>query len=146
MEHTGTLDILRQHSLRATPARIGILSILQQAGIPISVEYIRTNLPHPCDESTVYRTLEQYCQSGFVHTVQIEPERLYYEFNHGHHHHHLICTECKHIEELPECHITPHATSVAKDSKSFTTVTDHTLEFYGICIDCADRHNTKHFR
>jgi len=93
--------------------------------------------------TTVYRTLELLHRLGFVHKVTAGDGQSRYALRREgkeDHHHHLICTKCGKIvdyrdfvqEELELVKKTEQALSKKYDF----AITDHNIEFLGLCEKC----------
>jgi Fur family ferric uptake transcriptional regulator len=93
--------------------------------------------------TTVYRTLELLAQMGLITKLTLGDGQSRYEFKSGEkkeHHHHLICTECGKIidytefldEELELVKKTEERLAKKYDFK----ITDHNIEFLGLCKKC----------
>jgi len=93
--------------------------------------------------TTVYRTVELLHQLGFVQKVTAGDGQSRYALKRSDkegHHHHLICTKCGKIidyrdfvqEELDLVKKTEDALS----KRHNFTITDHNIEFLGLCEKC----------
>lgn len=122
---------------KRTPQRLAIL------------EYLEGNTSHPSAEdvyravskkyptmsfATVYNTLNTMVRHGALRELKIDPERRHFDPD-VRPHHHLICLDCKGIEDVwAEIDISlPPAVSAA-----FTVVDKH-VEFHGYCSRCRKR-------
>lgn len=88
----------------------------------------------PPDLATVYRTLELFTQTGYLHRTQFDEKNALYERASGNiHHHHIVCTACKKICDiaLPEKKLIDQVEEHTK-----WKVTRHALEFFGLCTTC----------
>jgi Fur family ferric uptake transcriptional regulator len=56
----------------------------------------------------------------------------------SHHHHHLICTECGSVEEIMEDGLLRLEQQVLRQYGF--AVTDHRLDFQGVCKECRQKH------
>ena len=63
-----------------------------------------------------------------------EGEHSIFELNHGLHHDHLVCIQCGRVEEFVDADIEKKQQEIAK--KVGFTITDHSLNIYGICAKC----------
>lgn len=130
--------LLRAKGLRATPARVALLSALMRARGPLSADDLHAKVPS-ADLVTVYRALQNFTAAGLVREVRFKDATARYEFAHGAHHHHLVCTGCGMIDELPECDVAALEQEVLAKSKRFAAIEEHALEFFGTCAVCAKR-------
>ena len=124
---------LREAGLRATPARRAVLSILRNSTEPLDAAAIMDKLPQPApDQATVYRILTSFAEAELVRPVMIKPGTTSFELTDRPHHHHLICERCGYVEDVTACCDDPRPTP-----KTFQAITNHQLEFTGICTKCA---------
>ncbi|MHA0858298.1 ferric iron uptake transcriptional regulator [Paenibacillus sp. CMAA1364] len=87
--------------------------------------------------ATVYRTLELLKELRVVEKVNFGDGIIRFDLrnkNQAHFHHHLICTQCGDVQEIMEDWLLPLEVRVAREF-SFT-VTDHILDFQGVCHSC----------
>ena len=57
-----------------------------------------------------------------------------FELNQGEHHDHILCIKCGKVEEFVDEVIEQRQKDIAE--KSGFSMTDHSLNIYGICKDC----------
>lgn len=132
---TPYVDLLKSSGLSITKQRIALLKALDACKGPVSALTLHRKLGTQVNEATVYRILKEFEAKGLVHEVQSKKDHALYERTTSHHHH-IHCTSCGHIEELAVC-LSPHTlSSVLASQKKFTSLEEHTLEFYGRCNSC----------
>jgi Fur family transcriptional regulator, ferric uptake regulator len=136
----------RENVCRWTMPREVILALLSQTTEHLTAKDIYGSLysMYPgIGLTTVYRTLELLHRLGLVHRIAAGDSQSRYALkkeDKGDHHHHLICTRCGKIidyrdfvqEELELVKKTEEA--LAK--KHHFTITDHNIEFLGLCEKC----------
>lgn len=128
---------MRKSGLRATPKRLVIYAALARFKAPATAERIFASLPRKsADLATVYRTLESFEAAGLVRRIDLRHGHAHFELA-GDEHHHLVCTSCEKVEDFRDCAIDPLAARVLKQSKSFRSVTSHSLELFGLCTACS---------
>lgn len=128
---------LREKGCRATPARLRILSILGQEKRPLSVEKIITAAgKNAMDYVTVYRTVTLLKEIGLVRQIDFHHGHAHYELASLGDHHHVVCTKCDRVVEIDRCNAKRMERDVLEES-GFMRITDHSLEFFGICKTCA---------
>ena len=94
---------------------------------------------HAMGLATVYRNLRQLQQRGLVRCRHLPTgEALYAPVERDRHH--LTCVDCGKTQPLDQCPI--HGIEVPKDSVGDFALLFHTLEFFGLCIDCRDRQSS----
>ena len=136
-KHTANeIDILRSAGLKVTEPRIAILAQFHKKHVPLSALEIQQALSgQGSDVVTVYRTLSAFEKAGILRTVDLRREAVYYELA-SHHHHHIVCTDCGGFEDIEDCDIAQLIKKALSNSKKFTSIQDHALEFFGLCRNC----------
>jgi Fur family ferric uptake transcriptional regulator len=86
--------------------------------------------------ATVYRVLTQFEEAGLVIRHNFEGGHSVFELYQGEHHDHLVCIKCGRVEEFIDNVIEERQKAIAK--KTGFTMTDHHLNIYGICHQCAE--------
>jgi Fur family transcriptional regulator, ferric uptake regulator len=128
---------LNKADLRATPARLAILQLLEKEKNPIDVNMaidfvnkrgIKT------DPATVFRILNVLTEKGFTIPVQFQEDKMRYELANRKHHHHLVCENCGKIEDVSG-HFISGLEKEIQTKKRFL-IKRHSLEFFGLCLDC----------
>ena len=136
--HTAFADTLRSRGLKATPQRIQVLTLLAKSGRPVGVpDLVSARGGEDLDTVTVYRSLEALANAQIVRRVDLRHGHTDYELVYGaSHHHHLVCEQCGRIESIDWCPDAAFEKKLLKSS-SFSKLSDHSLEFFGICKKCA---------
>jgi Fe2+ or Zn2+ uptake regulation protein len=130
-------ELLRQAGYRATPGRLKILKILQAQKEPLSIQELMLKLvDEKIDQATVYRVLHVFQKIGLIRQVNLHHGHADYEFVHADDHHHLVCVKCGRVEDIPGCDGEQLALQALSQSKSFSRITQHSFEFFGICKAC----------
>lgn len=139
-KHDAT-SLLHESGLRATPGRLALAEFLASHADPVGTpELTKRFVPKTMDTATLYRTLEAFESNGLVRTASIDRNFASYEWNHDReHHHHLVCTNCKKIEDIPDCDLEAISKSLIKTSKHFASISSHSLEFFGLCKNCSKK-------
>lgn len=130
-------DELKYLHLKVTPARLGVLRILEQADSPIAVSSIHKALLKrhgSADQATIFRIITTFLQKGLARQLQFNENKLRYEYAYKPEHHHLICERCGTIEDIALCPMFAIEKAVAKE-KHFL-VKRHSLELFGLCEKC----------
>ncbi|MBK8726870.1 MAG: transcriptional repressor [Holophagaceae bacterium] len=127
---------LHSVGMKVTPQRQGILSVLDFARRPLSVEEISQRLSEPRPGlSTIYRNLERFIQEGWAESMPGSDQIMrFLKCHSGAHHHHIQCEECGCVVEVGACEIEPLLRE-AKDLGGFT-ITRHRLQLFGLCPTC----------
>lgn len=120
---------------RQTTERKELILVLTRATKPLTVAEIQSCLKGVVHTATVYRALQDLVQLGEVRPVALGGRATRYELT-TEHHHHIVCTSCGEIEDV---HAEPKGLEgkVLSQSKKFKSVSSHSLEFFGVCKECA---------
>lgn len=131
---------LKDVGLKITIPRLKILEILEKSDTRhLKAEDVYKTLLEMGEEislATVYRVLTQFEASGLITKHNFVSEHSVYELKINHHHDHLVCTKCGKIEEFIDDEIELRQEIIAK--KAGFAITDHVLNIYGTCPNCAD--------
>lgn len=128
---------LRELSLRVTPARLGILELLEQSDAPIDVATVRQYLKHhhiDVDEVTVFRILSKFIEKGIAKPIQFNEGKLRYEYGEKPSHHHFVCDKCGSVTDIAGCILEPLEKKIERTKG--VKVLRHSLEFFGKCQRC----------
>ncbi|MCL5784134.1 MAG: transcriptional repressor [Patescibacteria group bacterium] len=128
---------LREADLKATPARLAALKVLEASNKPLDVATIRLELKRSginTDPATVFRMMNSFSDKGIVRGVNLQESKLRYEHAAKKEHHHLLCQSCSAIEDISDCNI--NALEKGIEKKKGFLVKSHALEFYGLCQKC----------
>lgn len=129
---------LKKAGLKVTNPRRKILEIMEKAeNHHMSAEDIYKMLVESGEETglaTVYRVLTQFEEAGLIIRHHFEGGQSVFELDHGTHHDHLVCMKCGKVEEFVDSMIEARQQEIAK--KAGFTITDHSLNIYGVCDDC----------
>jgi len=94
-------DLLHQRSLKATSARLSLLTNIQEYNSAMPYSAIQSAMKS-MDRVTLYRNLESLSQQGIIHKAYQENKESYYAIcgkrcsgtHHHHDHIHFKCTTC----------------------------------------------------
>ncbi len=132
-------DFLTRSRLKSTRQRERIVHAFFDAGRHLSAEelYHRIRSEDPSiGLVTVYRTLKLLQEAGLATGRQFGDAYTRFDPSPADRpHDHLICTRCGKIQEFSDMNLQALREKVAR-SRGFT-VTEHRLELYGFCRDCA---------
>lgn len=130
---------------RTTRQKQLIMSVLREAAVPLTAGeiYARCVQRQPTlAKSTVYRNLEAMQGRGEVSAGLLENgERLYAAVEPHAHKHYMICKDCNARLDLPACPMDALEKEIAR--RDGFTVTDHVIQLYGYCRECADKRRRK---
>lgn len=133
------LSALKEKGYRMTSSRQAILKAVLKASKPFSAWEMHGAVAKKgssTDKVTVYRELQVLEKEGILQSAKFQDgTKRYCLASHGHHHH-LICTNCSDVQDVEmEDDLTLIEKKIQKEKKF--TVSQHTLEFYGLCSKCA---------
>ena len=132
---------LKKAGLKVTLPRVKILQILENAtSHHLSAEDVYRVLLDSDEDiglATVYRVLTQFEEAGLVNRHNFEGGHSIFELDHGQHHDHLVCVKCGSVEEFVDPVIEARQQDIA--SKAGYSITDHSLNIYGICKPCQQK-------
>ena len=127
--------LLQKKGYRLTNPRREILAAL--SGTPQSVDAILELLRKKgssADKVTVYRTLDLFVELGVANKTQFKDKVSVYELSHKHdHHHHLVCDNCGSVQDI--AFDESELLKKVKRHSNFKVIS-HTLEFFGLCVNC----------
>lgn len=128
---------LRSMRLRATPARLGILQILERANTPLDVVTIMSLLQEngiDADEATVFRVLKAFTDTGLAKAIRFREDKKRYEYAGKPAHHHFVCERCGTVEDVMGCVVSEMEKKLEKTTGA--KISTHSLEFFGTCRGC----------
>jgi Fur family transcriptional regulator, ferric uptake regulator len=145
------LEKLKEGKVKVTPNRRKVLGRFLEAEKPWTLSSLHRSLSQEeeCDSSSVYRTLEALRTAGLLEEFRLPGERqTYYSLiklqaptphkarSHAHadHHHHIVCQDCGTVSHLDIC--VPVGWMGKVENASGFRITEHHLEFKGICSSC----------
>lgn len=128
---------LNDVDLRATPARLALMTLLEKSDKPLDVKDMIKFLEKKeikTDPATVFRIVNMFTEKGLVKPIQLNEGKFRYELKTKSDHHHLVCEKCGDITDISDCNISGLEKEIEKKKKF--KVTSHLLEFFGVCINC----------
>jgi Fur family ferric uptake transcriptional regulator len=149
------LDRLRQGKVKVTPNRQRVLGRFLDDDKPWTLKTLHRSLGGDFDLSSIYRALSALRSAGLLEEFRLpgEKETFYSLIRHSaaarhpvprgagsrprihaHHHHHIVCRDCGHVSHLDIC-VPAGLLGKVEDASGFR-VTEHHLEFKGVCGNC----------
>jgi Fur family transcriptional regulator, ferric uptake regulator len=132
------IESLRRSGERMTVARREIIRAFTQGASPLSAVGVLSVLRRKeiaANKTTVYRELKFLESKKILRVIQFDEPNRRYQLSPDEHRHHLICTNCKRIDDIV---LKDDLNAVEKrltEQKRFK-VQRHALEFYGVCEMC----------
>ena len=120
-----------------TETRLRLLSIFNKCQLPIAEPEIREKLGklgRTVNKTTVYRELVSLGRFGVITPVDFGDGKIRYELS-GDHHHHLVCVDCRKVEDVEVKHNFTNVEKSVSKNNGFK-ITRHSLEFFGLCQKC----------
>jgi Fe2+ or Zn2+ uptake regulation protein len=138
---------LRESGIKLTPNRRRVLERFLEDEGPWTLGRLHRRLSDsgPSDISSVYRALEALRDAGLLEEFHLPGEKQTFfslirqgggrtATSQTHHHHHIVCQDCGRVSHLDVC--LPSGLLGRVEGASGFRVTEHHLEFRGICGDC----------
>ncbi|MEN8614721.1 Fur family transcriptional regulator [Dehalogenimonas sp. THU2] len=131
------LNELKSAGFKLTPQRRAIVEAMVNDNTPATPQALHTALleKHPeIGLVTVYRTLDLLEKLGLLCRFQPEGAAASFKAGPAEHHHHLVCRGCGDVVNFTgHC---PVELESALERETGFRITDHKLEFQGICRGC----------
>lgn len=132
-------NLLQSANLHRTGPRAAIISVLMQAGKPLSQDQIAAKLGSAApNTATIYRTLESFCGAGLVHKVFMHKRSVHFELaNHCSDiqcHPHFTCKKCG----VTQC-LTKLSFPIVKGLKKGFVVHRQQVRLEGLCPRCVGK-------
>ena len=129
--------MLKAVKLYCTDGRVAILTVLMEAGKPLSQDQIaRRSGKNHFDKVTIYRTLESLLGVGLVHKVLIDKRARHFELSRNctesQCHPHFTCTSCGDTTCLTEISL-----PMAKSPHKGFVIQRQQVRLEGLCPTCA---------
>jgi len=129
--------IIRDKKLRLSHPRLLIHQELSNAVSPLSPQELFQSLvkrKRRIGLTSIYRSLDLFESLGIIFKITNGSNVKYKLCELQDHHHHIVCKTCGHVVEFEFCDISNWSEKV-RESTGYE-VTDHQLNFYGLCKDC----------
>ncbi len=126
--------LLKEHALKVTPQRVGILSLMDKAG-HISVEDLYTKISRQFPSislATLYKNIHSMLKNDLIKEVKAANMKSKYELNKAPHAH-LLCEECGEFKDFP-LDINSLLENAVK--QSHYKMHESSIIFSGICPAC----------
>jgi len=132
---------IKSRGHKITRGRKRILQILLNLNAPVTASELMKLLEEKeatLNKTTVYRELEFLQKEGLVRTVQLDERKQRFELIKGDHHHHLVCKNCKNVEDVAFASLEEQMKMFEKQLKYKSQFREikHSLEFFGLCRHC----------
>lgn len=128
---------LREMDLRATPARVAVMQLLEKTKSPVDISMVIDHLKKEAiatDDATVFRIMHMFTDKGITNPIQFQEGKARYELASKEDHHHLICEKCGSVEDIEDTVIPTLEKHIEIEHRFL--VKRHSLEFFGVCDNC----------
>jgi Fur family ferric uptake transcriptional regulator len=132
-----TVSVLRRAGQKVTPQRLMVLTALRHRdGHATANEiYAQVRKTYPyVDISTVYRTLASLKDLRLITETDMGAGDLHYEWAGATPHHHLICQQCRSVQDLDHRHM-ESLEATLHEAYGFQANLDH-FAIFGVCREC----------
>lgn len=130
--------VLVAAGLKATRARLAVLSYFRRVTEPLSAQEAAKGIPRGmADQATVYRVVQSFLEAGILREVNLRHGHADYELADRPDHHHVVCLGCGKVEEFDGCGAEALSRAVLKKLRSFRSIEEHAIELFGYCTACA---------
>jgi Fur family ferric uptake transcriptional regulator len=132
---------LNNEGMRMTRPRQVVLSILEEATVPLSPQSIHQQSLDGNQEIglvSVYRTLDVLMDLALVRKVHGQDGCHGYVLASPGHHHHLVCHECDRAVEFSGEEDLSNLVNRIQKETGFV-VDGHMLQLYGLCPECQSK-------
>ncbi|MFN2304782.1 MAG: Fur family transcriptional regulator [Anaerolineales bacterium] len=140
-------ETLNQEGLRLTRPRRIIMSILEQAAIPLSPQTIQLRAIQTHQDISlvsVYRTIDLLTNLELVRRVHGHDGCQGYALSSPGHHHHLVCRDCGKTIEFCGSEDLSNLVDTIQEQSGFQ-IDGHLLQLFGRCPECQkDREDERH--
>ncbi len=126
--------LLKQHHLKITPQRLGILNLMYSAG-HISVDELYTSIKKQFSSislATLYKNINAMLETSLIKEIKAPEIKTRYEIT-KESHAHLVCNKCGEFKDVP-FDINQIAMSIASDNNY--NINDTSLIISGTCPNC----------
>jgi len=151
------LEQLRNQKIKITVNRRKVLEKFLESEKPWTFTKLNQSFQEQenCESSSIYRALNDLHHAGILETFQLPGERQKYfslvkakqtlahtqlhahsqgQAHEKNHHHHIVCEKCGTVSHLDICMPTTWLGKV--ENRSGFQITEHHLEFKGLCGQC----------
>ena len=126
--------LLREHQLKVTPQRLGILSLMQKAG-HLDVEELFTLIKKQFSSislATLYKNINAMMESKLLSEIKVPKHKTKYEIAKDPHIH-LVCQKCNEFIDLD---INIDTLVDEASTKSHYQLLDSSIVLCGLCQKC----------
>lgn len=126
--------------MRNTKARELVITNLIKNPTPLTIEELfeKTRKKFPKTAfSTVFRIVKALEESKKINRIDWSEKKKRFEWADKTHHHHIICEDCRKVEDLSDEVLRYNNSQVSK--KTGFLIKRHSIELFGLCNTCQKR-------
>lgn len=132
---------LRIGGYKLTKGRKSIIGFFAKSKSPVSALELLSFLHAenlPVNKTTIYREIKFLKRHNIIREIQFSERNKRYELTIDDHHHHIVCKNCKQVEEVASQELESKLSLIEKEIISQNNFKDikHSLEFFGLCASC----------
>ena len=126
--------LLKEHHLKVTPQRLGILEVMQSAGhISIDELYLHVKKRFSSiSQATLYKNIHAMIESALIKEVKVPTQKVKYEII-KEPHAHLYCKRCHSVEDIA---IESDKLTECIDMVQHFSIEESEVVFSGVCKAC----------
>ncbi|GAA4656968.1 Fur family transcriptional regulator [Arthrobacter cryoconiti] len=127
---------LRSAQLKVTAPRVAVLGVLSKRGhldAETVFSLVATSLPKTSLQA-VYGVLGALVTAGLIRKIEPAASSALYEARVGDNHHHVICLNCKNVEDV-DCIIGASPCLTPSNLQGFA-IQSAEITFWGLCSKC----------
>ncbi len=132
------INKIRSIGHRITKARGLVAELFINSSEPLTAQALILGLQTlglKVNKTTVYRELTFLLDNEIIKSIDFGDGVKRYELQENEHHHHIICVNCKKVEDVDlTTDLDKEEAKISKD-KNFKII-NHSLEFFGLCANC----------
>lgn len=134
-------NLLKKAELKTTKKRQLLLFLLQKQARAMTAEELHeiANNILPMNVSTVYRTLNTLTEKDILIRSVRQDGKAYYALPKKGHSHRLVCDLCGKVIPIGTCPLSELEETLQNETGFH--ITGHSLEFTGLCPECAEKQN-----
>ncbi len=133
---------MKNKGYRFSFVRNFILSSLDRNKRPLSVsnfQKLAKAKKLSANKTTIYRELNSLKKEGIILEMQLRDNKRWYELAVREHHHHIVCIKCDKVEDFTGCDSKKLINKALTQAPDFAEITNHTVDFWGLCKTCAKK-------
>jgi len=129
-------ELLREHGLRVTAARVAVLSAIGRQPHALADEIATAARDHLGALSTaaVYEVLNTFAEVGLVRRIEPAGSSARYETRTADNHHHAVCRRCGAVSDI-DCAV-GHAPCLEPSNTNGFVIEEAEVTWWGICANC----------